>query len=423
MSLITAKAQMAACATKAQAAVENPDLTNAEKRTILENLDVDIKSAAEEIELIKKMNTLMTGGDTDQGDGDPTGATPPQQLHKSFGEEIVTSPAYLAAVMQSKSAARFSQTLNLGEADTKAAAVITEGTIPAYSGGSGMGGQLVAPQFLPGIVPLKFQPLTVEALIASGSTTSPSVTYVVETAFQDLTAVVLESGKKPLLDLTLGRRQDNSAKIANIAKITDEMMQDAPQFQSYLTNRMTFGLQRVLEAQLLNGSGAGANMLGIMNRAGLAAPVTTAAGLTAVKAMEAIFNQITALRSVSFVEPDAFVINPLDWQTIRLGKDTNGQYYGGGPFAYGPYGGAAPSNMAEVWGLRGVVTTAIPQGTVLVGGFQECAQQFVRQGITVEMTNSNEDDFLNNLIAVRTETRRILAVYRPAGFGKVTLTA
>jgi len=47
---------------------------------------------------------------------------------------------------------------------------------------------------------------------------------------------------------------------------------------------------------------------------------------------------------------------------------------------------------------------------------------FRRQGITLEMTNSNVDDFVNNLITLRAEERLALAVYRPAGFGAVTLT-
>ena len=36
------------------------------------------------------------------------------------------------------------------------------------------------------------------------------------------------------------------------------------------------------------------------------------------------------------------------------------------------------------------------------------------------MTNSNEDDFKNNLVALRAEERLALAVYRPGAFGKVT---
>jgi hypothetical protein len=54
------------------------------------------------------------------------------------------------------------------------------------------------------------------------------VSYVIESAFQDLTATVSEKGTKPQLDLTLARRQDNVTKIANVAKVTDEMFQDQP---------------------------------------------------------------------------------------------------------------------------------------------------------------------------------------------------
>jgi HK97 family phage major capsid protein len=310
-----------------------------------------------------------------------------------------------------------------GSVDVKVAATITEGIIPAYSGGAGLAGQLNTPEFLSGITALKFQPLTIADLIPSGTTNSSSISYVIESAFQDLTATVTEGNPKPQLDLTLARRQDNVTKIANVAKVTDEMFQDQPAFQSYLTNRMVFGVQRVEEAQLLNGNGTPPQLQGILNRSGLATTVTTSAGLTAAKAVVGIYNQITALRAVSFVEPDALVIHPTDWQTIRLGTDSSGQYYGGGPFGY-TYGAAVtPSNQGQLWGLKAVITTAIAQGTVLVGGFAESAQVFRNQGISVQMTDSNVDDFVNNLITLRAEERLALAVYRPAGFGKVTLTA
>jgi hypothetical protein len=114
---------------------------------------------------------------------------------------------------------------------------------------------------------------------------------------------------------------------------------------------MIFGVKRVEEAQLLNGNGTPPQLQGILNRSGLATTVVTAAGLTAMKAMVGIYNQITALRAVSFVEPDAIVIHPTDWQTIRLGVDGQQQFYGGGPFT-GAYGNPAPSNLSNLWGLK-----------------------------------------------------------------------
>jgi HK97 family phage major capsid protein len=410
MSMSSAKEGMRTLAAKAASVVADESKSVTDKRAELDKIEADLKKFSDEVSLHEQANRLVSGAETAP---EAKNLDRAEQGPRDIGSYVVASDGYKSMLNgQSKGVT----------VEIKAAATIDEGIIPAFSGGAGLGGQLVAPQLLPGIVPLKFQPLTIADLVAQGTTTSSSVSYVIEAAFQDLTATVLEKGAKPQLDLTLARRQDNVTKIANVAKVTDEMFQDASEFQSYLSNRMVFGVRRVEENQLLNGNGTAPNLQGILNRTGLATAVVTAAGLTALKAIEGIFNQITALRSTSFVEPDAIVIHPTDWQTIRLGKDSQNQYYGGGPFT-GAYGNPGPANVSELWGCKVVVTTAIAQGTVLVGGFQECAQVFRRQGITLEMTNSNVDDFVNNLITLRAEERLALAVYRPAGFGKVTLTA
>lgn len=408
-AMLEAKTAMRQLAKKADEVVKDADLTNAEKKTSLDAIEADLKTHSDVISMHEQAQRLIAGGES----APESKSTEEPAETRGFARQVIESDGYKSMISgQSKGTT----------VDVKAATTIDEGIIPAFSGGAGIGGQLVAPQLLPGIVGLKFQPLTVADLLASGTTSSSSVSYVIESAFQDLTATVLEKGTKPQLDLTLARRQDNVTKIANVAKVTDEMFQDASQFESYLSNRMVFGVQRVEENQLLNGNGTAPQLQGILNRSGLATTVVTTSSLTALKAMEGIYNQITALRSTSFVEPDAIVIHPTDWQTIRLGKDSQNQYYAGGPFT-GAYGNPGPSNVDQLWGLKAVITTAIAQGTVLVGGFQESGQVFRRQGVTLEMTNSNVDDFVNNLITLRAEERLALAVYRPAGFGKVTLTA
>jgi hypothetical protein len=147
----------------------------------------------------------------------------PQPRSPTHGDPLVRSPGHRLRRLQGDGGRQGQGR----QVDVKVAATIDEGIIPAYSGGAGLAGQLNAPQFLPGIVGLKFQPLTVADLIPSGTTNSSSVSYVIESAFQDLTATVSEKGTKPQLDLTLARRQDNVTKIANVAKVTDEMFQDA----------------------------------------------------------------------------------------------------------------------------------------------------------------------------------------------------
>jgi len=406
-SVIEAKNGMRELSAKAKAVTEDASLTPAQQMDRLDALQADLKKFSDVIAVDEKAKLLMAGGESaPEAKGPEANA-----VVKSLGAQVTDSAAYKSFVGRGSSIANIDLKTNM-----------TEGIIPAYSGGSGNAGQLLTPQFLPGIVPLKFQPLTVADLISQGSTSAASISYVIESAFNDTTAAVSEGAAAPQLDLTLARRQDNVTTIANSSKQTRELIEDAEAFQSYLENRMTFGLQRKEEAELLNATGPAPDLVGILGRSGLATAVVTSAGLTAVKIMEGIFNQITALRSVSFVEPDAIVINPTDWQTVRLGKDSQGQYYAGGPFT-GAYGNAGPSNVYNLWGFRVVVTSAIAQGTVLVGGFQECAQLFRRQGINLEMTNSDGTDFTSRIVTLLATERLALTVPRPAGFGKVTLTA
>jgi HK97 family phage major capsid protein len=405
-NVIEAKRLMAELGTKAQAVVSDDSLSNAEKKTRLDGYAEDLKGYSDTVSIHEQAQRLMSGGDAA-----PEAKTASNRGEtRGFAQQVIESAGYKSMMND-----------GVQGVQVKVAQTIDEGIIPAFSGGSGLAGQLTTPQFLPGVVPLLFQPLRIADLLAQGTTSSTSVSYVVESAFQDLTGAVLEKGSIPQLDLTLTRRQDNVGKIANIAKPTVEMFKDAEQFQAYLQNRMVFGIQRKEEDALLNGSGTAPNITGILQRSGLSPAIVTTATLTALKIMEGIFNQITALRSVSFVEPDAIVIHPLDWQTIRLGKDSQGQYYAGGPFT-GAYGNPGPSNVANLWGVKTVITTAVAQGTVLVGGFQESGQIFRHLGITLDMTNSNNNDFETDLITLKAEERLALAVYRPAGFGKVTLT-
>jgi HK97 family phage major capsid protein len=74
----------------------------------------------------------------------------------------------------------------------------------------------------------------------------------------------------------------------------------------------------------------------------------------------------------------------------------------------------------NLWGLPVTVSVRMPAGTAVVGNFQVGGQIFRKGGITVEATNSNNDDFVKNLVTIRAEERLLLAVYRPNAFGTVT---
>ena len=108
---------------------------------------------------------------------------------------------------------------------------------------------------------------------------------------------------------------------------------------------------------------------------------------------------------------DGIMINPADWYTLRIAKDGEYRYYGGGFFG--------AQNIPNLWGIPVCVTTAVAAGTIVVGAFKTCGSVVQRGGVTVEATNTDQDDFVKNLMTIRAEERLALAVRRPAGFKKL----
>jgi hypothetical protein len=105
-------------------------------------------------------------------------------------------------------------------------------------------------------------------------------------------------------------------------------------------------------------------------------------------------------------------MNPTDWLVVQLLKASDGTYIGDAPFMRP----VAPT----LWGLPVAVTPAMAAGVALVGAFRSASQTFRKGGIRVAATNSHQDFFVKNLVAIRAEERLALAVYRPGAFGEVT---
>lgn len=385
----------------AKAEAEGRQLNEEEKQVVkaaLEGakpLEKSILEWAENEESRKRLADLMALDVPAKSD---TNAAP-----RSFGEEFISSPQYKSLIERG-----FSGQWSTGpfEIKTGLKALVTED--------AGSAGNLIQPDVQPGILPLLFRRLTVADLMPNGGTTSNTVRYLKETTATNAAAIVAEGDSKPESTLEFDLVDEPVRKIATLLPVTDEMLEDVAQIRGYIDNRLRLFVQLSEEDQLLNGDGTPPNLTGLLNRSGIQTAEAVGTGTVA----DAVFKAITDIRANAFLEPDGIVINPTDWQTAKLEKDLNNQYYGGGPFT-GPYGvnGIAGDNY---WGLRAVVTPAIAQGTALVGAFATAAQVFRRNGITVEASNSHSTFFAENKTAIRAEERLALAVYRPAAFCPVT---
>jgi len=264
--------------------------------------------------------------------------------------------------------------------------------------------------------------LTIEDLLGSETISGTALTYFVENALvEGGFALVGENGQKPQLHFGDPTAVTEAlSKIAGFIKESDELVEDLPFLKTAIDGRLLYQLNLFIEDQLLNGSGSAGNLRGLLNRVGIQTEVrgSTAAG---DNAQDTIFRAITKVQTGSGLTADGIVINPADYQTLRLSKDANGQYFGGGFFA-GQYGNGGIMEQPPLWGLRTVVTPAIAVGTTLVGAFGQAGSVVSKGGIRVDATNTEGNDFTNNRLTIRAERRMALAVRRPAAFVKTTVT-
>jgi HK97 family phage major capsid protein len=280
------------------------------------------------------------------------------------------------------------------------------------------------PQVIPGIVDTLFQPLTVEALLSGGEATGPTVRYITEGTATCGAAGVAEGGLKPESTLGFVSADESVRKVATTLIASDEILDDVPAVQRFVNGRLQLFVAIETERQLLRGTSGGNEIQGLLTSRGV--PVYS--GGTAVgNRAEQVFRAMNGVRGSAYTEPDWLVVNPTDWQEIRLLTDDNGGYLGGGPFG-SQYGGVSVGVNGQVsgaldllWGKPVHVTSALGAGTALIGT-RAAAAVYRRGPATVEMTNSHGDLFTSDMVAIRCERRAALCVFRPGAFCEVRLS-
>lgn len=373
-------------------------------KTALDAIEPDLKGLEEQIKDAEYLETQrkrfagVTDAPADSGPPAPSGAPTGQPTAKSFGDLLTDTAEFKNVAEKIALRGRVNEVVELK-------ATLESGLTSA---------NVIAQDRQPGILPILFQRLTVADLMPSGTTNSNSVRYAKESTATNAADTVAEGALKPTSALNFTIVDEPVRKIATLLKASDEIFEDLPAFASWVNGRLVLFVGIAEEVQLLAGDGTLPDLTGILNRSGLTAAQAKGADTIAV----AVHKEITKIRVASFMDPSALVFHPNDWEAAIFETDANGQFFGTGPFR-GPYG-TAQVTADTYWGLPVVSTTAMTENTVLVGAFSTCAQIFRRKGITVDMSNSNNDDFEKNMVTVRAEERLALAVYRPAAFGTVT---
>ena len=311
--------------------------------------------------------------------------------HESFGQKFVNSDEY-------KSFA--GKTTPRGRVDMTYKAAITSVTTDT----DGAAGDLVTTTRVPGVIGMPQRRMTVRDLLTPGTMDGNALEYVKETGFTNAADMVAEGAKKPESSLKYDLVSTNAKVIAHYVKASRQILSDASQLASMIDGRLRYGLAFKEEQQLLNGTGVGQQLLGIIPQATayvnpLTPPDTpTSIDMVRLAMLQAFLAEYPAT---------GIVMNPIDWARIELLKDTTGRYIIGNPQG---------SINATLWNLPVVETQAVQVDKFLTGAFKLGAQVFDRWQARVEVATENEDDFVKNMVTILAEERLALAVYRPQAF-------
>ena len=281
---------------------------------------------------------------------------------------------------------------------------------------------LVAGHRLDGIVTAPNRPLRVRDVLPVSRTSSNIVWFAKEDTFTNNAAVVVggsptigsgagaENVTKPESAITFTSDSENVVTIAHFIPISKQVMDDSAQLSSHVNGRLLYGLKLQEEAELVNGAGTLGTITGIW--ASRTAYSQAQSPNEYTTRLDYIADAIRQAESGNYT-PNVIFLNPQDWWTINLAKDSQGRYLIGNPQGV---------ISRTLWGLPVVSTNTMTAGRFLVMDTNS-VEIWDRQDAAVEVSYEDSVNFQKNMITVRAEERLAFTVYRAGGIIGGTLPA
>ncbi len=321
---------------------------------------------------------------------------PQKKAVKSIGEQVVDNSAFKSYLAGSATKCRFE--IAEAKADDRGATVELEN--PMLTPGDG-----VLPTYRrPGILPKSVRPLSIEALFPSSPISGNSFEYVQEKGFYNGANVVKEGSQKPFSSIKFEVKTGKVHTVAHLAKVSKQMLEDAPALISYLNNRMTYGVDLVVEDMLISGEGGENELSGIFTEGNYTPVNATAGDLGSAPNLYDLILFAKSKIQQAYFRPNMILLNPADWVKMLFVKNSSGDYYLSGPV-----------NVAAktLWGLPVLDSQAIPEGKFMVVDTTQAATVWHRSGLTLEMFEQDADNVQKNLVTIRAERRLGFSIERP----------
>ncbi len=244
--------------------------------------------------------------------------------------------------------------------------------------------------------------------------------YLEESTFTNNGAEVAEGSAFGESALAFTEKTEEIRKFGVSIPVTEELLADVSAVQGYLDSRLRTMLELRLSDVLIGGSGVAPIIKGVLNVTGINS-FNYSSYSGSLKRIGQIYEAITEIRKDAFMEPDAILMHPSDWNDVVT--ETNAVTTSGAlqPLFMGA-GMMSGAPTASIWGVPVVANTAISAGDVLVGRFGggEACHVVSRRGIEVAISDSHDDFFTKDKVMMKASMRLGFPVYRPTAFAKIT---
>ena len=369
-ALDSVEAKLAAMSIKADGEAKTVGQISADTKTALDAIGTQQRELADRLNSIEQKAT----------------AQPEQKGVSSWGEQFIKSANYGAFAGGNLNKLRVEVKNTLVGSDTN-----------------------VAPQRNAGIVGGAFLPFAMEALLPSTTTSSNAIEFTKEASFTNSAAEAAEGAQKAESALTWSLVNMPVSTVAHWIKISKQLAADAPALAAYVNTRMRYGVNQKVDTQLVVGDGTAPNISGTYDTGNFTAHGYTNA---AIAAISTTFKKLVLIRKViadlyaAGYPADAIVLNPADWATIEIELFTTAA----GQTLYS----VNDAGQARLFGLPVIQAIGMAADTFQVGRFSEAYMIYNREGVVVEMSDSDGDNFQKNLVTLRAERRLALATEKPA---------
>jgi HK97 family phage major capsid protein len=258
-----------------------------------------------------------------------------------------------------------------------------------------------------GITPEARPVLKIRDVLPSRPTVLQVIDYVKVTTPMGPASPQVEASPKVEQAVAFTSYSERVKMVACWIPATKQILDDFSELAGYIETTLPYYVNLAEEQGLLLGDGVGEDLHGMV-------PQSTAFNTSLLNAstgwtrIDVIGRAIEQINQTNEIDPSFVVLNPKDWWSTRLTKDSYGRYLLGDPQQIG---------SPNIFGLNVIWTSNMTSGYFLVGNGSPVASEIRdRMALQVEISTEHSDYFTRNMVAIRAEKRLAYLMKRSGSF-------